>query len=197
MRRRRCVQLERRRRSAPTSAATRSNSPATCASPRGRFDRGRARRRPATSAPTTAAGPSRSAVRIVTSRSGLQSNRRAPPSSADRSPSARRRLAGAVRAARRPRRSAGARPRGVIEYDFDAGVVKLTDQVWFSNGKDEFRGDVVIYNVRDERVQINPGGQSPARVHQAIIRPRQGSQRRRRSRRRPHATAADSPSSGA
>ena len=59
---------------------------------------------------------------------------------------------------------------GVIEYDFVAGVVKLTDQVWFSNGKDEFRGDVVIYNVRDERVQINPGGQSSGRVR-GIIRP--------------------------
>ena len=59
---------------------------------------------------------------------------------------------------------------GVIEYDFVAGIVKLTDQVWFSNGKDEFRGDVVIYNVRDERVQINPGGQSSGRVR-GIIRP--------------------------
>ena len=58
---------------------------------------------------------------------------------------------------------------GVIDYDFDAGIVKLTDQVWFSNGKDEFRGDVVIYNVRDERVQINPGGSSN-RVR-GIIRP--------------------------
>jgi lipopolysaccharide export system protein LptA len=46
--------------------------------------------------------------------------------------------------------------------------VTLTDNVWFSNGKDEFRGDVVIYNVRDERVQINPGGQG--RVH-GVIRP--------------------------
>jgi lipopolysaccharide transport protein LptA len=64
---------------------------------------------------------------------------------------------------------------GVIEYDFAAGVVKLTDQVWFSNGKDEFRGDVVIYNVRDERVQINPAGQSSGRVR-GIIRPRQGSE---------------------
>ena len=60
---------------------------------------------------------------------------------------------------------------GVIEYDFDTGVVKLTDQVWFSNGKDEFRADVVIYNVRDQRVQINPGGSSN-RVR-GIIRPRQ------------------------
>ena len=58
---------------------------------------------------------------------------------------------------------------GVIEYDFVAGVVKLTDQVWFSNGKDEFRGDEVIYNVRDERVQTS------GRVR-GIIRPRQGSE---------------------
>jgi lipopolysaccharide transport protein LptA len=57
---------------------------------------------------------------------------------------------------------------GVIEYDFVAGIVKLTDNVWFSNGKDEFRGNVVIYNVRDERLQINPGGEG--RVH-GIIRP--------------------------
>jgi lipopolysaccharide transport protein LptA len=60
---------------------------------------------------------------------------------------------------------------GVIEYDINTGVVKLTNQVWFSNGKDEFRGDVVIYNVRDERVQINPGGSSN-RVR-GIIRPNQ------------------------
>jgi lipopolysaccharide transport protein LptA len=64
---------------------------------------------------------------------------------------------------------------GVIEYDFVAGIVKLTDQVWFSNGKDEFRGDVVIYNVRDERVQINPGGESSGRVR-GIIRPQQRSE---------------------
>jgi len=55
---------------------------------------------------------------------------------------------------------------GVIEYDFTAGIVKLTDQVWFTNGKDEFRGDVVIYNVRDERLQT--GGQGRVR---GIIRP--------------------------
>ncbi|GFE83994.1 hypothetical protein GCM10011487_59940 [Steroidobacter agaridevorans] len=60
---------------------------------------------------------------------------------------------------------------GVIEYDINTGIVKLTNQVWFSNGKDEFRGDVVIYNVRDERVQINPGGSSN-RVR-GIIRPNQ------------------------
>jgi lipopolysaccharide transport protein LptA len=62
---------------------------------------------------------------------------------------------------------------GVIDYDFIAGIVTLTDNVWFSNGKDEFRGDVVIYNVRNERLQINPGGQGRVR---GIIRPNQGTQ---------------------
>jgi lipopolysaccharide transport protein LptA len=61
----------------------------------------------------------------------------------------------------------------VIEYDFAAGIVTLTDNVWFSNGKDEFRGNVVIYNVRDERLQINPSGEG--RVH-GVIRPRQGTE---------------------
>lgn len=61
---------------------------------------------------------------------------------------------------------------GIIEYDFNSGVVKLSNQVWFSNGKDEFRGDVVIYSIRDERVQINPGGSSN-RVR-GIIRPGSG-----------------------
>ena len=65
---------------------------------------------------------------------------------------------------------------GVIEYDFNSGVVKLSNQVWFSNGKDEFRGDVVIYNIRDERVQINPGGSSN-RVR-GIIRPTNGAKSR-------------------
>lgn len=65
---------------------------------------------------------------------------------------------------------------GTIEYDFDKGIVKLSDNVWFSNGKDEFRGDVVIYNIRDERVQINPGGSSN-RVR-GIIRPRSDSKTR-------------------
>lgn len=59
---------------------------------------------------------------------------------------------------------------GTIEYDFTRGVVRLAEDVWFSNGKDEFRGDVVIYDVRDERVQINPAGQARGRVR-GIIRP--------------------------
>lgn len=45
-----------------------------------------------------------------------------------------------------------------IEYDFAKGLVKMTQDVWFSYGGNEFRGDTVIYNLNDERVTVNPGG---------------------------------------
>ncbi len=48
----------------------------------------------------------------------------------------------------------------VIDYDVANGVVRLSDQVWFSYGGNEFRGDVVVYNIRDERVTVNPDGKS-------------------------------------
>jgi len=67
---------------------------------------------------------------------------------------------------------------GVIEYDFNSGVIKLSNQVWFSNGKDEFRGDVVIYNIRDERVQAMGGSSNRVR---GIIRPNKGAQLRNNS----------------
>jgi lipopolysaccharide transport protein LptA len=59
---------------------------------------------------------------------------------------------------------------GVIEYDINTGVVKLSNQVWFSTGKGEFEGDVVIYNVRNERVEIKGGSSNRVR---GIIRPNQ------------------------
>jgi lipopolysaccharide transport protein LptA len=59
----------------------------------------------------------------------------------------------------------------VIEYDVTGNTVTLKGDVWFSYGKDEFRGDTVIYNIRDERVRVNPDGESPGRV-EGIIRPR-------------------------
>ncbi len=45
-----------------------------------------------------------------------------------------------------------------IEYDFTRGTVKMTQDVWFSYGGNEFRGDTVIYDLNDERVVVNPGG---------------------------------------
>jgi lipopolysaccharide transport protein LptA len=112
------------------------------------------------------------AVHIVTSEAELQSDSASAAVVGGQLARARAEGSPAQFAQRGGRSDGQVRGRaGVIEYDFAAGVVKLTDNVWFSNGKDEFRGDLVIYNVRDERVQINPGGQGRVR---GIIRPRHG-----------------------
>lgn len=60
-----------------------------------------------------------------------------------------------------------------IQYDFGKGTIKLTDNVWFSQGGNEFRGDTLIYYVREERVVMNPGGKQSGRVN-ITIRPRNG-----------------------
>ena len=60
---------------------------------------------------------------------------------------------------------------GVIDYDVGKGVVRLSDQVWFSYGGNEFRGNVVVYNIRDERVVVNPAGEEKGRVN-ITIKPR-------------------------
>lgn len=65
----------------------------------------------------------------------------------------------------------------VIEYDFAGGTVKMTQNVWFSYGGNEFRGDIVVYDLNDERVVVNPGGNttsgSKGRVN-ITIRPGSG-----------------------
>jgi lipopolysaccharide transport protein LptA len=60
-----------------------------------------------------------------------------------------------------------------IEYDFGNDTVKLSDNVQFAQGGNEFRGDTLIYYVRDERVVMNPGGGESGRVN-ITIRPRNG-----------------------
>lgn len=62
---------------------------------------------------------------------------------------------------------------GEIEYDFAKGIITLTNDVWFTYGDNEFRGNVVVYNVREERVVVNPDGKSSGRVN-ITIRPRPG-----------------------
>jgi lipopolysaccharide transport protein LptA len=62
---------------------------------------------------------------------------------------------------------------GEIQYDVVKGVVTLTNDVWFTYGGNEFRGNVVVYNVREERVLVNPQGKDSGRVN-ITIRPRNG-----------------------
>jgi len=63
---------------------------------------------------------------------------------------------------------------GVIEYDLATGILKLTGQVWFSYGGNEFRGDTVVYNLREERVLVNPAGEKRGRVNITIRPQRRG-----------------------
>jgi lipopolysaccharide transport protein LptA len=62
---------------------------------------------------------------------------------------------------------------GQIDYDFVRGIVRMTNDVWFSYGGNEFRGAVVVYDVRDERVVVNPEGKDQGRVN-ITVRPRPG-----------------------
>lgn len=66
----------------------------------------------------------------------------------------------------------------VIKYDFAKGTVTLTDDVWFSYGDNEFRGNTVVYNLKDQRVTVNStgvntDGKAPDRVN-ITIRPGTG-----------------------
>lgn len=60
-----------------------------------------------------------------------------------------------------------------IDYDLAKGTVTLTKDVWFSYAGNEFCGDVVVYNVRDERVTVNGGCQNKDRVN-IRIKPNNG-----------------------
>jgi lipopolysaccharide transport protein LptA len=59
----------------------------------------------------------------------------------------------------------------LIEYDLSNETVRLTGDVWFGYGKDEFRGDTIVYYLRDERVVVNPPGEPAGRVR-GVIRPK-------------------------
>jgi lipopolysaccharide transport protein LptA len=82
-----------------------------------------------------------------------------------------------------------------IEYDFTTGTVKLTDNVWFSQGGNEFRGATLIYYVRDERVVMNPAGKQSGRVN-ITIRPRNGANKSKPAESAPAPARGDRSESG-
>jgi lipopolysaccharide transport protein LptA len=57
----------------------------------------------------------------------------------------------------------------VIEYDVATDTVTLSGDVWFGYGADEFRGETVVYSLRDERVRVSGGDAGSV---QGILRPR-------------------------
>lgn len=55
---------------------------------------------------------------------------------------------------------------GTIQYTVADGAVKLSEQAWLSDGRNEITGPVLVYNIREERVQAagEPGGSERVRI---------------------------------
>jgi lipopolysaccharide transport protein LptA len=61
---------------------------------------------------------------------------------------------------------------GSITYEMTAGTVTLREDAWLSDdGRSEIRGDPLLYNVREQRVQAGKPAGSSERVR-IVIRPR-------------------------
>jgi lipopolysaccharide transport protein LptA len=57
-----------------------------------------------------------------------------------------------------------------IVYDVNDGTVRLSNDAWLSDGRNEISGQLLVYNIREERVQATGTGQpgSDGRVHITI-----------------------------
>jgi lipopolysaccharide transport protein LptA len=60
-----------------------------------------------------------------------------------------------------------------IEYDVQAGTVRLTGDAWLTDGQNEIRGDTLVYDIDRQRIVANPTGRDPGGVH-ITINPRTG-----------------------
>ncbi len=61
-----------------------------------------------------------------------------------------------------------------IEYDVQAGTVRLTGNAWLTDGQNEIQGDTLIYNIGQQRIVANPTGSDPGGVR-ITINPGNGS----------------------
>ncbi|HET7201738.1 MAG TPA: LptA/OstA family protein [Steroidobacteraceae bacterium] len=59
-----------------------------------------------------------------------------------------------------------------IEYDVQAGTVHLTGDAWLSDGRNEIRGNTLVYDIGRERVQANPNEKDPGGVRITINPPK-------------------------
>jgi lipopolysaccharide transport protein LptA len=60
-----------------------------------------------------------------------------------------------------------------IEYDVQAGTVRLSGDAWLTDGQNEIRGDTLVYDIGRQRVVANPTGTDPGGVR-ITINPRNG-----------------------
>jgi lipopolysaccharide transport protein LptA len=58
-----------------------------------------------------------------------------------------------------------------IEYDVKAATVRLTGNAWLTDGRNEIRGNTLVYDIGRERVQANPNEKDPGGVKITINPP--------------------------
>jgi len=54
---------------------------------------------------------------------------------------------------------------GEIVYDLNDGTVRLTNQAWLTDGQNEISGPLLVYNIREQRVQAAASPGTDQRVH--------------------------------
>jgi lipopolysaccharide transport protein LptA len=55
-----------------------------------------------------------------------------------------------------------------IEYNVEAGTVRLSGDAWLTDGQNEIRGDTLIYDIGQQRIVANPTGNDPGGVRITI-----------------------------
>jgi lipopolysaccharide transport protein LptA len=57
---------------------------------------------------------------------------------------------------------------GAIEYQVEDGTVRLTEEAWLTDGRNEITGPLLVYNIRAQRVQAATGPGDKQRVRITI-----------------------------
>ena len=57
---------------------------------------------------------------------------------------------------------------GEIVYDLNDGTVRLTNEAWLTDGQNEISGPLLVYNIREQRVQAAAAPGTDERVHITI-----------------------------
>jgi len=55
-----------------------------------------------------------------------------------------------------------------IVYDVGPGTVRLSNDAWVSDGRNDIRGPVIVYNLREEHVEATTSPGTDTRVHVTI-----------------------------
>ena len=55
-----------------------------------------------------------------------------------------------------------------IVYDLNDGTVRLTNEAWLTDGQTEISGPLLVYNIREQRVQAAASPGTDQRVHITI-----------------------------